>query len=423
MVVAGRGAFRLGYFDHPPIAWWLSHGAALLGGESAFVVRLPFVALFAVSTWLMFRLGGGGRAGMWAAVALNLAPVMGVTSGGWVLPDGPLICALLGLALCVMRALPGSGWRWWLGAGGCAGLAMMSKYTAVLDIAGLGVFLLISPVGRRWLVRPQPYGAALVALVVFAPVLVWNAENGFASLAFQGGRAAAARFQPLGPLRTLAGEALFLLPWIWAGLMLGLWRGLRQGAMLAWMGLPAVVLFVVVSLWSRQILFHWAVPGYLMLFPLLGAWLAEWRWSLPVARGTAGLVLLLLGLVVGETRLGVLPGDPLAQLRDWYSLRAQLVGRGLAIAAPSWSEAGKIGIGLGPDITMFCISFDQREFGFAPGPPIGSDLLIVAPKLSLAQMQVAYRGSFARIEALAPVVTREAGVIPLYLGHGLTRWP
>ena len=423
MVVAGRGAFRLGYFDHPPVAWWLSHGAAVLGGESAFVVRMPFIALFAVSTWLMFRLGGGGRAGMWAALAFNLAPVMGVTSGGWVLPDGPLICALLGMALCVTRALPAAGWRWWLGAGVCAGLAMMSKYTAVLDIAGLGVFLLVSPTGRRWLARPQPYGAALVALAVFAPVLVWTVENGFASLAFQGGRAAAARFQPLGPLRTLAGEALFLLPWIWAGLMLVLWRGLRQGVVLAWMALPAVLLFVVVSLWSRQILFHWAVPGYLMLFPLLGAWLADWRWARPVAFGTAGLLAVLSVLVVGETQLGLLPGNPLAQARDWHSLRGMIAERGLAIAAPSWSEAGKIGIGLGPDVPVFCISFDQREFGFAPGPPLGSDLLIVAPKLSLAQMQVAYRGSFASIEALPPMVTREAGVIPLYLGHGLMRWP
>jgi 4-amino-4-deoxy-L-arabinose transferase-like glycosyltransferase len=50
MVAAGR-TLRLGYFDHPPLSWWLSAGIARLAGtEAGWVVRLPFVALFAVST-------------------------------------------------------------------------------------------------------------------------------------------------------------------------------------------------------------------------------------------------------------------------------------------------------------------------------------------------------------------------------------
>ena len=50
MVAAGR-KLQLSYFDHPPIAWWIAWGMAhLTGSESAFVVRLPFVALFALTT-------------------------------------------------------------------------------------------------------------------------------------------------------------------------------------------------------------------------------------------------------------------------------------------------------------------------------------------------------------------------------------
>src|SRR5919204_946626 len=53
MVAAGR-QLQLSYFDHPPIAWWLAWAAAhLTGSESAIVVRLPFVVLFALTTWLM----------------------------------------------------------------------------------------------------------------------------------------------------------------------------------------------------------------------------------------------------------------------------------------------------------------------------------------------------------------------------------
>ena len=112
MVVSGR-TLSLGYFDHPPASWWLAWAASHLAGtEAPIVVRLPFIGLFALSTWLMFRLGAaiaGERAGLWAAVLLNLSPVFGVTSGTWVLPDGPLDCALLGAALCLVHALPADG--------------------------------------------------------------------------------------------------------------------------------------------------------------------------------------------------------------------------------------------------------------------------------------------------------------------------
>jgi 4-amino-4-deoxy-L-arabinose transferase-like glycosyltransferase len=423
MVVAGRGPLQLGYFDHPLISWWLSRGIAdLTGSEAAVIVRLPFIALFAVSTWMMAKLAGGGRTGLWAAVAFNLAPVFGVTTGAWVLPDGPLIAALLGMALCLMRALPAQGWRWWIGAGMCAGLAMLSKYTAVLPMAGLGFYLLAFR--RDWLARPQPYVAALLAALVFSPTIIWNARHGWASLAFQGGRATAAQWHPFGPLVTLGGEALFLLPWIWAGLIWAGWHYRRSHTLLVCMALPPIMLFVILSLWSRQILFHWASPGYLMLFPLLGAWLAECAWAPRAARATAALIGVALLLVVSEVRLGWLPlsGDPALQARDWAELRPALLPLGLPIAGTSWSDTGKIGIGMGPDVAVFCLNADAREFRFSTTPPRSGDVVIVAPRRSLSQMQQAYGANFSSIEA-GPAVRVGATEMPTYIGRNLIAWP
>lgn len=433
MVVAGRGALRLGYFDHPLVSWWMARSVAdAFGTETALLVRLPFIAMFAVSTWLMAKLTASlfsPRAGLWAAVAFNLAPVFGVTAGGWVLPDGPLVAALLGAAYCLSKALPSRGWNWWLGAGVCAGVALLSKYTAVLTLGGAVIYLLTQRTHRVWLMRPQPYVATLLALAVFSPALIWNIQNGWASLAFQSGRAAAARLQPFGPLITLAGEALFLLPWIWAGLMLVFWRGLRGGPahwrswLLTCLGAPPIVLFTVVSLWSRQVLFHWAAPGYLMVFPLLGVWLSERDWAPRAAKWTAGFVAMLAVAVIIVVRL--VPLETTLQARDWTELRPQLAARGLfgqPIAAPSWSDAGKIGIGLGPDIALFCLNVDAREFRFSTAPPQSGDVLIVAPRRTPAQMTAAYGDTFASIEAIAPVQVGHTD-IPLYMGHGLKHWP
>ena len=89
MVESGR-TLQPDYFDHPPLAWWMAWAAAhLAGSDGAFVVRLPFVLLFALTTWLMFRLTSvlfGACAGLWAAALLNAAPVFGVSDGAWVLP-------------------------------------------------------------------------------------------------------------------------------------------------------------------------------------------------------------------------------------------------------------------------------------------------------------------------------------------------
>src|SRR5262249_48611854 len=149
--------------------------------------------------------------------------IFGITTASWVLPDGPLVAALLTATICLTEGLRSegrAGWGWWLGTGMSAGLALCSKYSAVLTIFGAFVFLLSEPISRRWLSRPHPYAAGLVALAIFLPVLVWNAANGWVSLLFQAGRADGS-FRPAGPIVTLAGEAAFLLPWIWVPLMVG----------------------------------------------------------------------------------------------------------------------------------------------------------------------------------------------------------
>src|SRR5215469_12990890 len=110
---------HLSYFDHPPLHQWLAHAAGEMFGYGRWV-RLPFIALFAGSTWLMYRLGArlfGGMAGFWAALALNLTAFYGVAAATWVLPDGPLVFFELGAALTVARILfplEGETERLWL---------------------------------------------------------------------------------------------------------------------------------------------------------------------------------------------------------------------------------------------------------------------------------------------------------------------
>lgn len=454
MVAAGR-RLQLSYFDHPPIAWWLAWGAAhLAGSDSAIVVRLPFITLFALTTVLMYRLTAtlfGASAGLWAALVLNLAPVLGVTAGTWVLPDGPLLAALLGAAFCLVAALPAAGraaWGWWLAAGLCAGLALSSKYSALLTILGAIAFLLSEPASRRWLARPHPYAAALAALLMFTPVLIWNARHGWVSFLFQGGRAGG-HFHPLRPLLTTAGAALFLLPWIWLPLVWCGFAALRRGPadsgrwLLLCLAAPPILFFTVVSLWSR-VLYHWTAPGYLMLLPLLGAAIARRRRNgRRVGRwlaATAAFVVVGAVLVGSEIRFDWLraivgdfpPGrDPSLAAVDWTSLESDLAARGLlgrpglVVAATRWLDAGKIDYALHGQMPVVCLGADPREYGIiAPlADYTGADVLIVAPRASPAEIDARFGRLFDAINTMAPATLRHAGrpamTLPLFLGHHL----
>ena len=95
--VATARVLSLSTFDHPPAAWWLTHFAASLFGESPLALRAPFLLLFVLTSWLMFVLTRrlfGAQAGFYATLALNLSPVLGLTDASWILPDAPLLPAM-----------------------------------------------------------------------------------------------------------------------------------------------------------------------------------------------------------------------------------------------------------------------------------------------------------------------------------------
>jgi hypothetical protein len=329
----------------------------------------------------------------------------------------------------------------------CGGLALCSKYSAALSIVGVIAFLLTEPNSRRWLARPHPYVAGLVTLMIFLPVVFWNAEYGWISFLFQGGRASGS-FRPFGPFSTLAGEAAFLLPWIWVPLLacgfIAVWRGPSDGKrwLFVCLAAPFIILFTIVSLWGN-VLFHWAAPGYLMLLPLLGDAIARhWRGS-RLARvwllGTAAFVVVGTTALASEVRFNWLPAligeyssgkDPSLEMVDWDSLRVDLARRGLldkpglVVAALRWSDAGKIDYALGGRIPVICLGPDAHQYGLVTRHDdyVGGDVLIVA-RTSLERVIGQFWFLFDRIEPLAPITVLHAGrpalTLNLFLGHRL----
>jgi hypothetical protein len=94
-------------------------------------------------------------------------------------PMAPLWVAFL-LAVESMRRRN----EWWrpLVSGLFLGLAFLAKYTAVLLVPAVLLYLALSRKSRPWLRRPSFYAGGAVALLLATPVLAWNVARGWPSL-------------------------------------------------------------------------------------------------------------------------------------------------------------------------------------------------------------------------------------------------
>ena len=62
---------------------------------------------------------------------------------------------------------------------------MLSKYTTIFFAVSILAWLVLVPQQRKWLLTPWPYIAGVLALVVFSPTLIWNAQHSWASVLYQ----------------------------------------------------------------------------------------------------------------------------------------------------------------------------------------------------------------------------------------------
>jgi dolichol-phosphate mannosyltransferase len=201
----------LGYLDHPPMVAWLIWLGTHVFGSSEFGVRIGALCCAAVATFFSYRLTRnlfGEPSAMVALVLLQVMPFF-FLAGLLMTPDAPLTAAWAATLYFLERALIAGQARAWLFAGVSVGLGLISKYTIGMLVPVAFAFVLFDAPSRRWLLRWEPYAALLIALLIFAPVVVWNAQHEWASFAFQTSRRLAER--PRFSFHRLLISALVLL--------------------------------------------------------------------------------------------------------------------------------------------------------------------------------------------------------------------
>lgn len=202
-----------GYVDHPPLSIFLLAVSRLLFGASPFALRLfPAVvgALVVILTGLMARqLGGGKWAQALAALAIALAPIHLIMGSFYSMNAFEIFFWTLGAYLLTVLLTEDKP-KFWLAVGLVIGLGLENKHTMLTFALALGVGLVLTP-ARQYLKSKWLWLGGLLAVLLLAPNLLWQVQNGLPSLEFY----KVAEIQknvPTAPLEVFLNQLLVMNP-------------------------------------------------------------------------------------------------------------------------------------------------------------------------------------------------------------------
>ena len=284
------------YTKGPGVAWaigastWVQRALGLPLNEAW--VRLPAVISGGVLAWAVGRCaleaGGSSRAGLFAAGLVLLCPFYQIGALLMTIDPPYLACWALACLGALRALLGGSRPGWWL-LGVAFACGFIFKYTMLLFLPGLLVFVLVY---RKRLALARGWGihaaiAAMVGALGLVPVAVWNAQNDWGTIAHLLGHLGApggdlpkkpggVRVNPMWTISFIGQQFMFapaIIIAIWSvagvvrGRMIVAMRG--AGALLAWLGTPVAAFYLIVTLFTDGE-GNWAASAYVSWFALGG---------------------------------------------------------------------------------------------------------------------------------------------------------
>jgi hypothetical protein len=434
--------------------------AQRLVGSPMPAVRLPAVlcgSLLLASLYVLtLQVYGRPRLGA-AVVALALTlPLISVGSTLMTI-DAPYTCCWGWALVAVHRAIFRGSHRAWVAAGLFVGLGILAKYTMVLWLVSVGLFLLATPGYRGLLLRRGFWVMAGLAGACCLPMMWWNIQHdwvNFRHVSGQAGMQDAGGVRWLGPLAYIGTQA---------GLLVGFWFVAWLAALVSdrppreadprvrflwWMSVPTFAFFGLFSLRTAEEP-NWPVTAYISGMVLATAWVVRQVQSARpgyqlLARGClaaacalglavtlvmhdSSLVQPLLARISGPaSRQQPLPlrrFDPTCRLRGWRTLagevdriRTRLRRQGIepVLAGARWNLPGELAFYCEghPTVYSLGLAMGDRHSQYdlwRPNPVQDPQAFAGRTVVFVGDLSPALRRAFESLESPQVVVHREGG--------------
>ena len=203
----------LGYVDHPPLSIYILAVWKWLFGDTLLAIRLVPAIVSSMTLFMLGiftrRLGGGRAAIIISMLAYMLTPIFLGMNTIFSMNTFDFLFWITS-AYFLLRIVQEENKKLWIWLGVVIGLGLLNK-TSMLWLAS-GVFLAIvfTPL-RKDLKTKYPYIAALIALIIFLPFIIWNITHDFAHLEFMR-NAASRKYGGLTPISFIMDQLLILNP-------------------------------------------------------------------------------------------------------------------------------------------------------------------------------------------------------------------
>ncbi|QQS36379.1 MAG: glycosyltransferase family 39 protein [Ignavibacteriales bacterium] len=224
---AGYGIFRdelyylscasrpdIGYVDQPPFSIWVLTVTKSIIGDSVFAIRLIPALISAILVFITGlitkRFGGQAVAISIACTAVILSPiVLGMNS---IYSMNTFDHLFWGLGFYFMLKLVDENKQIdWIILGVIMGIALLNKIGFLWFAAGLFISILLTK-DRVKLKTFSPWLAAITALIIFSPFVIWNFLNDFAHIEFIR-NASLNKYSGLTPVDFILGQILLQNPY------------------------------------------------------------------------------------------------------------------------------------------------------------------------------------------------------------------
>lgn len=173
-----------GYYDHPPFIAYMIYMTNFIS-QSEWGIRLVNVISMSITALYIFKLALEMFDSRVALNALLIFSSVILVHAGYIIttPDSPLILFSSMALYYSYKALFFDKTKDFAVAGIILGFMMLSKYTAILFVFVLLVFMLFKK--REIFLKFNFYLAVVLAFIVVSPMLWWNYENNWISFLFQ----------------------------------------------------------------------------------------------------------------------------------------------------------------------------------------------------------------------------------------------
>ncbi len=176
-----------GYFEHPPMIAFVIRFFTDIFGDRWYAIELCSQSMSLLTIIFLFILSKelfGPEAALLSVIITESMPMFFI--GSTILTiDNIMIVFWIMTTYLFLKGLKEDKKVFLLLSGVTFGLGLMSKYTMILLPASMFLYLIFSPDHRSLLKRKEPYLSFLIGLIIFFPVIFWNAQNDWLSFKYQ----------------------------------------------------------------------------------------------------------------------------------------------------------------------------------------------------------------------------------------------